>query len=533
MGGACSSGDDGDAYLSADRAGTLSPEASWALVCEKLRHSLFAGLMSQAQLAEFARHFTLRHYPPDAVLLKKGAPLDALFIVGEGQVRMEVDDVAGAAAVSPLQGNRSLSNGGSSSGGGGPGGGGNASGGGGASAGKRLLCVKDVGEFFGEGMLEEASAGGKGKSAATHELNAVASGECMLLVLSRRAYAEYLLKSPEMSGVLSSIAQSMEKQLQQLSFFQDVAPMQMKLLVSMFHFVPLMAESVLFRENDFDREAGNSLYFLYKGRVRVTNTEKKKQVAGQESFVSSSSNPAAFNSAFLGGSGDVTGAFIHPMGSSAPGAPVSVEEKVLNILEPGCFFGEVGLMMDIPRTATITAVESSLLLELSQNNFRHFLTIVPGILDKFNSVLLEYNIHLRWFLANPLVLSYFIQHCKAEFSTENIEFWMACRDFRKLAEDPSSTQEAIDARAKEIKSKFIGAAAESQVNLKGSVEAKLIRGLARPPVTEEVFADAEEEILGLMASDSFGRFKASDLFKSCIETVNSPYTAILRKLFLI
>lgn len=35
-------------------------------------------------------------------------------------------------------------------------------------------------------------------------------------------------------------------------------------------------------------------------------------------------------------------------------------------------------MMDIPRTATIQAVESSLLLELSQKNFRHFITIVPG-----------------------------------------------------------------------------------------------------------------------------------------------------------
>ena len=48
-----------------------------------------------------------------------------------------------------------------------------------------------------------------------------------------------------------------------------------------------------------------------------------------------------------------------------------------------------------------------------------------------------------------------------------------------------------------------------------------------------VFLDAEEEILGLMSSDSFGRFKSSELFKTCIETVNSPFTAILRKLYLL
>lgn len=52
-------------------------------------------------------------------------------------------------------------------------------------------------------------------------------------------------------------------------------------------------------------------------------------------------------------------------------------------------------------------------------------------------------------------------------------------------------------------------------------------------VSSTVFIDAEEEILGLMSSDSFGRFKSSDLFKTCIETVNSPYTAILRKLYLL
>jgi len=230
-------------------------------------------------------------------------------------------------------------------------------------------------------------------------------------------------------------------------------------------------------------------FFLYKGKVRVVNAEKAKEGDG-------------------------------------------VEDKTLNTLEPGCFFGEVGLMMDIPRTATIQAVESSLLLELSQKNFRHFITIVPEILAKFNAVLLEYNIHLRYFIHNPLVLNYFIQHCKSEFSTENIEFWMACREFRKY--DPAiMKQKEMDEKAEEIKKMYIGNSAERQVNLKGSVESKVLKGLKENPIKNTVFIDAEEEILGLMSSDSFGRFKSSDLFKTCIETVNSPYTAILRKLYLL
>jgi CRP-like cAMP-binding protein len=346
-----------------------------------------------------------------------------------------------------------------------------------------------------------------------------------------------------MGPVCRSLALGMEKQLAQLDFFRGVAPVQMKMLVTMFHFVPLVQGDTLFRENDFDREMGNSLYFLYKGRVRVTNTEKKKahahELASHASETTAGGGAALASSAAAGVSSSAS-----PPGSplqSGLAGPPAEEEKTLNILEPGCFFGEVGLLLDIPRTATIVAEDSSLLLELSQKNFRHFITIVPDMLTKFNTVLLEYNIHLRWFLANPLVLSYFITHCKAEFSTENIEFWMACREFRKFVESgEASNQAAIDARAMEIKAKYIGAQAEHQVNLKGSVESKLLRSLASgssgnggPPISATVFVDAEEEILGLMSSDSFGRFKSSELFKSCIETVNSPYTAILRKLFLI
>lgn len=48
-----------------------------------------------------------------------------------------------------------------------------------------------------------------------------------------------------------------------------------------------------------------------------------------------------------------------------------------------------------------------------------------------------------------------------------------------------------------------------------------------------VFVDGECEIMALMETDSFGRFKQSDRFHSCIETVNSPWTSVLRKIYLL
>lgn len=468
MGAGCSSGGDGASYSATDPASRLSPSELHAIALHKLKATLFSGLMSLDQLDEFATFFQLRQFPPDTLIVKRGSPVDAFLLVAEGSIRMEVGDES---AMPSRTSNLSNSGKGNSPG-----------------SSSNLLCVKKAGEHVGESLFAET----KGK-AGVHDLSVVSGseGDLQLLLLTRASYAKYAKKHPEMPEILRSVSMSLETQLQQLEFFRGIEASKMKMLVTMFTQVPLLAGAVLFRENDFDRESGNSLYFLYKGRVRVTNTEKPRD----------------------GGDGDG-------------------EEKVLAELEPGVFFGEVAMMMDIPRTATIHAIESCLLLELSQKNFRHLITLVPAVLATFNSMLLDYNIHLRYFIQNPLVLNYFMQHCKSEFSTENIDFWMAVRDFRRI--DPSAvSEEEIRQQAENIQKTYIGNQAERQVNLKGSVEAKVLKGLKEVPLRTDVFLPAEEEILALMSADSFGRFKNSGLFKTCLETVNSPWTAILRKLYLL
>jgi hypothetical protein len=42
------------------------------------------------------------------------------------------------------------------------------------------------------------------------------------------------------------------------------------------------------------------------------------------------------------------------------------------------------------------------------------------VLQKFNEKLARYTIALRHFIHNPIVLQYFIKHCEAEYSSENI-----------------------------------------------------------------------------------------------------------------
>jgi CRP-like cAMP-binding protein len=291
---------EGGAY-SPDRTAALSPEATRALVLEKLRLSLFSGLMTAQQLGEFAQHFTLRSFPAEACVIKKGASLDALYIVGEGNIRMEVDNGAASGASPPNKQRNPQVNASASSGS--------------ASApssnrdhtrgkslsgalAKNLLCVKKPGEYFGESIFLADQSGVK----QVHDLNVVTSEECLLLVLPRAAYVRFTKSNPEMVEILRNTAVSMESQLGELDFFKGIDKSKMKMLVTMFAHVPLMAGTVLFKENDFDRESGNSLYFLLKGKVKVTNQERKSN-------------------------GEV------------------VEDKLLNTLSPGVFLGEVAMMM--------------------------------------------------------------------------------------------------------------------------------------------------------------------------------------------
>ncbi|KAM4603293.1 regulator of G-protein signaling 5 [Polymixia lowei] len=94
----------------------------------------------------------------------------------------------------------------------------------------------------------------------------------------------------------------------------------------------------------------------------------------------------------------------------------------------------------------------------------------------------------RWFL-------------RSEFSEENLEFWLACEDYRV---SPSHLK---GAKARSIYSQFIKQDAPQEVNLDAATREALLSVMDSPSV--DTFNKAQQRIYSLMAKDSFPRFLRS------------------------
>ncbi|XP_006889576.1 PREDICTED: regulator of G-protein signaling 18 [Elephantulus edwardii] len=102
-------------------------------------------------------------------------------------------------------------------------------------------------------------------------------------------------------------------------------------------------------------------------------------------------------------------------------------------------------------------------------------------------------------------LEAFTRFLKTEFSEENIEFWKACEDFKKIKEP-----QQIIHKAKTIYERFIQTDAPQEVNLDFHTKEIITKSITQP--TLHSFDAAQSKVYRLMEQDSYTRFLKSDIY---------------------
>lgn len=107
-------------------------------------------------------------------------------------------------------------------------------------------------------------------------------------------------------------------------------------------------------------------------------------------------------------------------------------------------------------------------------------------------------------LKDKLGLEAFRKFLQTEFSDENIEFWLACEEYKN--QKPSK----MVARAHKIYEDYVTIQAPREVNLDSRTRLQVVSNLSHP--NKHSFEQAQKRIEALMEKDSYPRFLRSEIF---------------------
>lgn len=112
-------------------------------------------------------------------------------------------------------------------------------------------------------------------------------------------------------------------------------------------------------------------------------------------------------------------------------------------------------------------------------------------------------------LSNNYGVAAFRTFLQSEFSEENIEFWVACEEFKKI-KNPVK----MATKAKKIYEDFIQTEGPREVNIDHYTKDVTLRNLVN--LSPETFDVAQKRIFALMEKDSFGRFLRSEQYQELL-----------------
>ncbi|XP_073427712.1 regulator of G-protein signaling 4 [Dendrobates tinctorius] len=94
---------------------------------------------------------------------------------------------------------------------------------------------------------------------------------------------------------------------------------------------------------------------------------------------------------------------------------------------------------------------------------------------------------------------------QSEYSEENLDFWLACENYKK-----SKSTSKLSSKAQKIYDDFISVEASREVNLDSITREETIKNIPHP--THSTFDQAQHKIFILMEKDSYRRFLKSHFY---------------------
>ncbi|KFO21541.1 regulator of G-protein signaling 1 [Fukomys damarensis] len=126
---------------------------------------------------------------------------------------------------------------------------------------------------------------------------------------------------------------------------------------------------------------------------------------------------------------------------------------------------------------------------------------------------MQWSQSLEKLLANQTGQDMFGNFLKSEFSEENIEFWLACEDYKKTESN------LLHSKAQKIYKEFVHSDAAKQINIDFHTQESTAKKIKSP--TPTCFDEAQKIIYTLMEKDSYPRFLKSDIYLNLLNDLQA------------
>jgi len=295
----------------------------------------------------------------------------------------------------------------------------------------------------------------------------------LFVVVEKRTFENFCKVCPQIREKLTSVMkQRMVSKLSSLGipFLVGIPTESMRSLTSLVEIHEIQNDEVIFREGD----PGDRFYIIVHGQVKV---EKDEQSEKSEKIEEHDND---------------------------------THSKRLGVLNAGNYFGEMALVSDLPRSATVTALGRGVLLSVDKESFRTIFASNSNALAEFSLRLLRGSSELKHLLAHSLGMSAFRAFMRRSVAEENVDFWIAVRDFKQQGEQAGGD---LYEKAIIIFERYCKEDSDHQVNLPCSIRTSLHKSIDEKDVHANLFNDSMGEIYRLMERDSYARFKRTPGFK--------------------